>query len=111
METPKRGGTPGIDIFKIAGKSISGWVPSQKTGDSVRIKIPYASTLERRLSIYLEYHPHVHTYQRGDVSLAFAKAYNLATPLETPSRLSMFTMGPSTNIYPITSALLSTENY
>src|SRR6266566_5197436 len=31
--------------------------------------------------------------------------------LKRPARLSMFTMGPSTFIYPITSALLSTENY
>jgi hypothetical protein len=87
METLGRGGTPGIDIFKIAGKSISGWVPSRRTGDPDRIKIPYASTVERRLSIYLEYHPHVRIYQRGDVSKAFAKAYNLATPLETPYKI------------------------
>jgi len=81
---PKRGGTPGIDIFKIAGKSISGWVPSRRTGDPDRIKMPYASKVEQRLSIYLEYHPHVRAYQRGDVSKTFAEAYKLAMPLETP---------------------------
>ncbi len=85
---PEREGTPGIDIFTIAGKSISGWVPAQKTGDPVRIKIPYASTVERRLSLYLEYHPHVRTYQRGDVSKAFAEAHDLATPLGTPYRIN-----------------------
>lgn len=85
--TPEREGTPGIDIFQIAGKSISGWVPSRKTGDPVRIKMPYASTVEELLSIYLEYHPHVRTYQRGDISKAFAKAYNLPTPLGTPFRI------------------------
>ena len=84
---PEREGTPGIDIFQIAGQSISGWVPSQKTGDPVRNKMPYASTVEECLSIYLEYHPHVRTYQRGDISKAFAKAYNLATPLGTPLRI------------------------
>ena len=26
----------GIDLFKIAGHSISGWVPSLKTGTTVR---------------------------------------------------------------------------
>lgn len=46
--------------------------------------MPYASKVEQRLNIYLEYHPHVRTYQRGDVSKAFAEVYNLATPLETP---------------------------
>ena len=84
---PEREGTPGIDIFKMAGKSISGWVPSRKTGDFVKVKIPYASKVEQRLSLYLEYHPHVRTYQRGDVSKAFAEAYNLATPLETPRKI------------------------
>jgi Mu transposase-like protein len=84
---PGRKGTPGIDIFKIAGKSISGWVPSRKTGDLVRVKIPYASKVEQRLSLYLEYHPHVRTYQRGDVSKDFVEAYNLATPLETPRKI------------------------
>ncbi len=97
---PKRGGTPGIDIFMLAGKSISGWVPSQKTGDPDRTKIPYASTVERRLSIYLEYHPHVRTYQRGDVSKAFAKAYNLATPLETPYPIKYVYDGTEHNYLP-----------
>ncbi len=84
---PERVGTAGIDIFKIAGKSISGWVPSRRTGDPDRIKMPFASKVEQRLSVYLEYHPHVRTYQRGDVSKAFAEAYNLATPLETPNKI------------------------
>ena len=26
----------GIDLFKIAGRSISGWIPSLKTGTAVR---------------------------------------------------------------------------
>jgi len=38
METPPppspRPGTPGLDVFKIAGRSISGFVHSFKTGDS-----------------------------------------------------------------------------
>jgi hypothetical protein len=108
METPKstqsirleRKGTPGIDIFKIAGKSISGWVPGRKTGDPVRVKIPYASKVEQRLSLYLEYHPHVRTYQRGDVSKAFAEAYNLATPLETPYRMKYVYDGTSHEYLP-----------
>lgn len=84
---PERVGTPGIDLFKIAGKSISGWVPSRRTGDPHRIKMPFASKVEQRLSVYLEYHPHVRTYQRGDVSKAFAEAYNLATPFEIPYKI------------------------
>jgi hypothetical protein len=56
-----RPGTPGLDIFKIAGNSISGYVPSLKTGDERQVRQPYMSTLEQRLLLYLEYHPHVET--------------------------------------------------
>src|SRR2546425_1072681 len=71
METQSPGvstrrGTPGLDIFKLAGRSISGFLPSFKTGDSRRIRQPFTSQLEERLATYLEYHPHVRSYQRGD---------------------------------------------
>jgi hypothetical protein len=46
---PTRPGTPGLDIFRIAGKSISGYVPSKKTGDERQVRQPYMSTLEQRL--------------------------------------------------------------
>ena len=46
----------GIDLFKIAGRSISGWIPSLKTGTAVRQ--PFCSQLEERLLLWLEYHPH-----------------------------------------------------
>jgi len=55
----ERTGTPGVDIFKIAGQSISGYVPGLKTGDKQVIRLPYTSLPEQMLSIYLEYHPHV----------------------------------------------------
>jgi len=45
----------GIDLFKIAGRSISGWIPSLKTGSTVRQ--PFCSQLEERLLMWLEYHP------------------------------------------------------
>jgi hypothetical protein len=85
--TQKRKGTLGVDIFKIAGKSISGWVPSFRTGGLDTIKLPFTSKLEERLNIYLEYHPHVRIYQRGDVSQAFAEAYHLTTPFGTPYKI------------------------
>jgi hypothetical protein len=45
METPQsppttRTGTPGLDMFKIAGKSISGFLHSFKTGDRHRVRMP-----------------------------------------------------------------------
>ncbi len=84
----ERTGTPGVDIFKIAGQSISGYVPGLKTGDKQVIRLPYTSLPEQMLSIYLEYHPHVRFYQRGDASEAFARAHRLHTPLGTPYPIS-----------------------
>jgi transposase len=82
-----RPGVPGLDIFKIAGQSISGFLPSWKTGDHSLIRQPYMSLLEARLALHLEYHPHVRFYQRGDVSEAFARARRLMTPLGAPYRI------------------------
>lgn len=86
--TSSRQGTPGLDIFKIAGQSISGFLPSFKTGSASQIRQPFTSQLEERLAMYLEYHPQVRLYQRGDASEAFARARNLNTPLGTPYRIS-----------------------
>src|SRR5205814_2646871 len=60
METPltpsPRPGTPGLDVFKIAGRSISGFVHSFKTGDSRRVRQPFTTLLEQHLALFLEYH-------------------------------------------------------
>lgn len=86
-EISMRRGTPGLDIFKIAGRSISGFLPSFKTGDGRKPRQPFTTQLEERLALYLEYHPHVRSYQRGDASEAFAQARHLHTPLGTPYRI------------------------
>jgi hypothetical protein len=83
-----RGGTPGLDIFKIAGQSISGFLPSFKTGSASQARQPFTTHLEKRLAMYLEYHPHVRSYQRGDASEEFARARHLHTPLGTPYRIA-----------------------
>src|SRR2546421_1425125 len=72
-------GTPGLDIFKIAGQSVSGYLPGLKGGDRRPVRQPYTSLLELRLALYLEYHPHVRTFQRGDASPALAEAHRLLT--------------------------------
>jgi hypothetical protein len=45
----------GIDLFKVqvAGRSISGWIPSLKTGAAVRQ--PFCSQLGERLMLWLEF--------------------------------------------------------
>ena len=92
METqqtsPTRPGTPGLDVFTIAGRSISGFGHSFKTGDSRRVRQPFTSRLEEQLAIFLEYHPPVRFYQRGDASPACATAYGLVTDLGTPYRIN-----------------------
>ena len=74
-------GVRGIDLFKIAGESISGWIPSWKMGEA---RQPFCSQMEERLLLYLEYHPQVAWYGRGDISPTFASPYKIATPLPTP---------------------------
>ncbi len=77
-------GVRGIDLFKIAGESISGWIPSFKTGDPRPTRQPFCSQMEEQLLLYLEYHPQVAWYGRGDISSTFASTYKIATPLPTP---------------------------
>src|SRR6266487_379678 len=72
----------GIDLFKIASRSISGWVPSYKT-DTV-IRQPFCSQLEERLMLWLEYHPLVASYARGDIGPEFATKYRLPIPQHAP---------------------------
>jgi hypothetical protein len=40
--------------------------------------------LEEQLLLYLEYHPPVAWYGRGDISTTFASTYKITTPLPTP---------------------------
>jgi transposase len=74
----------GIDLFEIAGRSISGWVPSFKTSATAPVKQPFCSQLEERLLLWLEYHPHVVSYARGDIGPQFATAYRLPIPKHAP---------------------------
>jgi hypothetical protein len=77
-------GIRGIDLFKIAGESISGWIPSWKMGSQTPTRQPFCSLMEERLLLYLEYHPQVVWYGRGDISSTFASTYKITTPLPTP---------------------------
>src|SRR5260370_39440875 len=83
-----RPGTPGLDVFKIAGQSISGYLPSLKGAELRQVRQPYTSLLELSLALYLEYQPQVRTFQRGDASPAFAEAHRLSVPLGTPYDIS-----------------------
>jgi hypothetical protein len=74
----------GIDLFKIANRSISGWVPSFKMGTAAPVKQPFCSQLEERLLLWLDYHPMVSSYARGDIGPKFALAYRLPIPEHAP---------------------------
>src|SRR5882724_11246302 len=60
-------GIRGIDLFKIANESISGWIPSWKMGGQKPSRQPFCSLMEERLLMFLEYHPQVVWYGRGDI--------------------------------------------
>jgi hypothetical protein len=79
-----KNGIRGVDLFKIAGESISGWIPSWKLGGQKPSRQPFCSLMEERLLMYLEYHPQVVWYGRGDISPTFASTYKITTPLPTP---------------------------
>src|SRR5437762_7972690 len=74
----------GIDLFKIAGRSMAGWIPSFKTGATSHVRQPFCSQLEERLLLWLEYHPQVTCYARGDIGPQFATTYRLPTPKHAP---------------------------
>jgi hypothetical protein len=74
----------GIDLFKIANRSISGWVPSFKMGTVAPVKQPFCSQLEERLLLWLDYHPLVASYARGDIGPQFATTYRLPIPKHAP---------------------------
>lgn len=74
----------GIDLFKIAGESISGWLPSWKMGGQKPTRQPFCSLMEERLLMFLEYHPQVVWYGRGDISTTFASTYQITTPQAVP---------------------------
>jgi len=77
-------GIRGVDLFKIAGESISGWIPSWKLGGQKPSRQPFCSQMEERLLMFLEYHPQVVWYRRGDISPTFASTYNITTRFTTP---------------------------
>ena len=83
----------GIDLFKIAGRSISGWIPSFKTGTASHIRQPFCSQLEERLLLWLEYNPQVVSYACGDIGPLFAAIYRLPLPKDAPGRIAR--SGPS----------------
>src|SRR5436853_6539826 len=70
----------GIDLFKIAGRSISGWIPSFKAGAASPTRQPFCSQLEERLLLWLEYNPQVVSYARADIGPSFAVTYRLPLP-------------------------------
>src|SRR5258708_35214342 len=72
----------GIDLFKIAGRSISGWVPSYKTGTVIRQ--PFCSQLEERLLLWLEYYPLVKSYARVGICPEFSPKYRHTLPPKRP---------------------------
>ena len=79
-------GAPGLEIFKMAGKTISGWLPFEKTGagPKSRLALPYATLEERDALLHLAFNPTVAYVQRGDIDKEFADAHRLGCRLPLP---------------------------
>src|SRR5438132_10334295 len=90
----------GIDLFKIAGRSISGWIPSFKAGAASPTRQPFCSQLEERLLLWLEYNPQVVSYARGDIGPSFAATYRLPLPKDAPFTIGYTFEGKPHNYLP-----------
>src|SRR5439155_2888229 len=101
----------GIDLFKIAGRSISGWIPSFKMGAVSPARQPFCSQLEERLLLWLEYHPQVVSYARGDIGPAFAKTYRLPTPKDAPFAIGYTFEGKPHDYLPDAVGMLSNGTF
>ncbi len=97
----------GIDLFKIAGRSIAGWIPSFKTGATSHVRQPFCSQLEERLLLWLEYHPQVACYARGDIGPQFATTYRLPTPKHAPFAIGYAFEGKAHDYLPDVVGMLS----
>lgn len=100
----------GIDLFKIAGRSISGWIPSYKTGHPGHVRQPFCSQLEARLLLALEYHPQVACYARGDIGTQFATTYRLPAPKHAPFAIGYAFEGKPHNYLPDVVGTLTKQN-
>ena len=72
----------GVDLFKIAGRSISGGIPSLKTG--ITIRQAFCRQLEERFLLWLEYHPLSGNDAHGDSDPEVATKYRLPIPHHAP---------------------------
>ena len=74
----------GIDLFNIAGRSISGWMKSFKMGHRGHVRQPCCCQMEERLLLYLQYHPQVACYERSNIGAQCATTYQLPTQQSAP---------------------------
>lgn len=90
----------GVDVLTIAGKSISGWFTSYKRPDGSAGPQPYTTRHEQALALYLEYHPQVAWYQRGDAKAVFVEVHRLPTLLPSPYAISYLYEGKGHDYWP-----------
>src|SRR5215467_9021568 len=73
-----------VGLQKITARAHPGLIPSVKTGTASPLRQPFCSQLEERLLLWLEYHPQVVSYARGDIGPPFAATYCLPIPKHAP---------------------------
>ncbi|MBV9132684.1 MAG: hypothetical protein JO318_08290 [Chloroflexi bacterium] len=74
-------GTPSADVFRLVhGRAIIGEYWPEKAGDGHPGRILYASSIDRALGRWLEFHPLVACYQRADLREDQVRAWRLRAP-------------------------------
>jgi hypothetical protein len=97
----------GINLFKIAGRSISGWILSFKMNADSPARQPFCSQLEERLLLWPDCHPQVASYARGDIGPQFAKTCRLPKHVQAnmaPAR-SLKAISTASGAFPGSSAI------
>ncbi|HEX6478615.1 MAG TPA: hypothetical protein VF043_07210 [Ktedonobacteraceae bacterium] len=69
-------------------------------GAASPVKQPFCSQLEERLLLWLEYHPQVVSYARGDIGPRLAATYRLPTPKHAPFAIGYAFEGNPHNYLP-----------
>src|SRR5438309_7867944 len=72
-------GIRGVDLFKIANESISGWIPSWKLGGQKPSRQPFCSLMEERLLWFWGSHPQWFWFGRVDSIRPFAQTKTFLT--------------------------------
>ena len=96
-----RSGTPSADVFRLVhGRAIIGEYWFEKAGDGRPGRILHASSVDRALGLWLEFHPLVVCYQRADLRDDQLAAWRLSAPFGANLPIAFHSEGHEPFHYP-----------